>query len=268
MSIDFSRQIVRFLVSRPDELFSITALHSELIDRYPEWNEPAVRRENLEKFKKAFITLEADYENIHRFIFDDVPHIVWSAKTYSEVYSLVNSHKPKFISSSKYDSDFVKVDYIGTIMGFLDDNNFDFLVSDACLDGVNTPIHILIRDGHLDVIKKISAVHIIDWNKKNRVGQNMIDLARESKNCEVLEYILNSVLERTIYDMRVTIETQKQNQNKILKENVELKQINENLDKGYKTLFEEVESHKKGSVAYGFVIMYAVCVTFLLFAIK
>ena len=80
------------------------------------------------------------------------------------------------------------------------------------MDGNNHPLHILIINNEIQTIKKLGDLTQIDFNVKNREGKYCIDLARETRNCEILEYILENIYTKKISNIQKLNETIKENQ--------------------------------------------------------
>ena len=61
------------------------------------------------------------------------------------------------------------------------------------LDGTNNGLHILIKNEQLKSIKQLVELITIDWSIVNQDGKSYLDLARETKNPSIIEYIVESV---------------------------------------------------------------------------
>lgn len=221
-NFDISDKIVEFLTINHDKLFTIKQIHSEFYEKYEEFKKLDIKKDLINKLKLSFMTIEGEYTNIYRIVKDDKHYLIWSLKTKDEIIKNLNITKFSEISK-QYDreieqelDDFLVLssqkDYVKLIKQYIEENNFSFMFETNYMDGINHPIHILIINKELQIIKRMGDLIQIDFSIKNKEGKYCTDLAKETNNCEILEYILENIFTRKLLNIQKLNEAIKENQ--------------------------------------------------------
>ena len=83
------------------------------------------------------------------------------------------------------------------------------------IDGTNHPIHLLIANNENKLIKDLDELTTIDFNIKNSNGKNCLDVAKEAKNFDVFQIILEKNYQSKLKSLEKINDTLKDNQKKI-----------------------------------------------------
>ena len=222
-------------------------------------------------FRIEFLTLENKYKGVYRFIINERQYIIWSLESYDKLYEThikntqnrteqnintlrtetnINANRTEQNTNSVRTGDLYinteieTTNYYEMIKSYINSGEYKYVYGDIKIDGINNAIHLFVINNDIQNLKKISEIHKIDWTIKNRNNKLCLELARENKNCEMIEYILNNIHDEAILNLKNIMESQKSVQkdiydksNKLSIENVNL--INENQE--LKTTNHEVE---------------------------
>jgi hypothetical protein len=224
-----------------NKLHSLIGVHAILVKKYKEFEELISNTYDRDIFKNAYIhafmSIEQEYNNIYRFIIADVQYLVWSEKSKTDLY-----HNFNLIPRTCYSNDDdvmnygIYVDYRALVQSYIDKNDFAFMHDNIILDGTNNGLHILIKNEQLKSIKQMVELITIDWATVNQDGKSYLDLARETKNPSIIEYIVESICTSRI--------------NKLISHNEMLKDkqkelYNKNSDLEKEIVKVNIEYHKK-----------------------
>lgn len=183
-----------------DKRFSLHGLHSLLISTYSEFSN-FIRNSSSdrEKFKNAYINvfmlIEHDYNNIYRFVIADVQYLIWSTKSKSELYyslDLLTAYPLDVDEHNKMFS-FGPIDYCSIVQNYIKSKELSFMYDNIILDGVNNGLHILIINKQLKSIKDLVDLTSIDWSITNKDGKTYLELAKETNDCNIVEYVVESI---------------------------------------------------------------------------
>jgi hypothetical protein len=233
---NLSETIVDFLSSNDEKLYSMSALHTSLISKYPflEIKEPHKRNEFNEKFKLEFLTIDSKYKGIYRFIISDRQYIVWSLRTYEELYKifvdktfdtdnrLKNPTKETLVDTHTINTEIETTNYYELVKTYILNKDYKYIYQDIKIDGVNNITHLLVINNDLTCLKQLNELHKIDWSLKNKYGKTCVELAKENKYCDILEFILNEIFESTVFSYKNLLENQKTLQKDSYEKNSEL----------------------------------------------
>jgi len=244
--------MIDYLSSNSDKLFTMTALYNEITSSIPslQIKDTQKRNEFNEKFRIEFLTLENKYKGVHRFIISERQYIIWSLESYDNLYethikntsnrtdtNIPNRTEPNNSNIRTNDlyinTEIETTNYYEMIKSYINSGEYKYIYGDIRIDGINNAIHLFVMNNDIHNLRKISEIHKIDWTIRNRNNKSCLELARENKNCEMIEYILTNIHEEAVLSLKNIMESQKTVQkdiydrsNKISIENVNL--VNEN----------------------------------------
>ena len=260
--------LIDFLSSNNDRLYTMTALYNDIISTNTSFQikDPIKRNEFNEKFRIEFLTLDNKYKGIYRFIINERQYIIWSLETYDKLYEthIKNTEenktenktetKPNGIRTSDLyiNTEIETTNYYEMIKSSIYNREYKYIYNDIKVDGINNAIHLFVINNDIENLRKINEIHKIDWTLKNRNNKSCLELARENKNCLMIEYIINNINDETILNIKNIMESQKLIQKEIYdesnkksienfnlkNENQELKSTNHELEVKYNRLFK------------------------------
>ena len=261
---NLSETIVDFLSSNDEKIYSMSALHNNLISLYPflDIKDPHKRSEFNEKFKLEFLTIDAKYKGIYRFIISDRQYIVWSLRTYEELYKifvdktfdsdnrLKTPTKETLVDTHTINTEIETTNYYELVKSYILNKDYKYIYQDIKIDGVNNITHLLVINNDLTSLKQLNELHKIDWYLKNKHGKTCVELAKENKYCDILEFILNEIFESTVFSYKNLLENQKTLQKDSYQKNSELTIENKRLM--YECLELEQEKLNKSRTSWLF----------------
>jgi len=215
--IYYAKQIMKFLILNKEKAYSMGEIHNELLKKNLDLK--TIETDKLTKFKQAFFTLEKDYENIYRFVRNNKQYLIWTLKDREDIKELDNKLITDNISNNIIDT----LNYVDIIEEFLKENKYEYITDNNYLDGSNNAIHILIKNNKKAILEDLNKYHKIDWNNKNILGKTCLDIAKESKQVDMIEFILMNIYDNIIKDLKGVIEKQKNIQKDILDKRTELR---------------------------------------------
>jgi len=227
-------KIIDLLTINHDQFFTIRELHSALYEKFDEFRRLDLKKDLISRLKVTFLTIEGEYNNIYRVVKDDKHYLIWSLKTKEEVMKEIGGKttNPVNISSDKdpeleKDLDnFLSVssekDYVALIKQFINDKNMSFMYDENFMDGINHPIHILIKNNEYDLIKKLYNIATIDFTILNKDRKSCIDIAKEVNNFNILEFIYEKYYETKISNLTKVNDNLKESQRKAYEQITEL----------------------------------------------
>jgi hypothetical protein len=240
---NLSETIFDFLTSNDEKIYSMSALYTNLISLYPflDIKDPHKRSEFNEKFKLEFLTIDTKYKGIYRFIISDRQYIVWSLRTYEELYKifvdkafdadnrLKSPTRDTLIDTITINTEIETTNYYDLVKTYILNKDYKYIYQDIKIDGVNNVTHLLVLNNDLSSLKQLNELHKIDWSLKNKHGKTCAELAKENKYCDILEFILNEILENTVLTYKNLLENQKTLQKEAYQKNSELSIENKRL---------------------------------------
>ena len=180
-----------------NKLHSLIGVHILLVKKYKEFEELNSNTYDRDIFKNAYIhtfmSIEQEYNNIYRFIIADVQYLVWSEKSKTELYHNLNLIQRNNSNDDDAMNYRIYVDYRALVQSYIDKKDYAFMHDNIILDGTNNGFHILIKNEQLKSIKQMVELITIDWATVNQDGKSYLDLARETKNLSIIEYIVESI---------------------------------------------------------------------------
>lgn len=282
---DLGEIIVDYLSSNSDKLYTMTALHNEITSSNPslQIKDTQKRNEFNEKFRIEFLTLENKYKGIYRFIINERQYIIWSLETYDKLYEthirntqdkteMFFQNKTQTNTNSIRTSDLYinteieTTNYYEMIKSYINSGEYKYIYGDIRIDGINNAIHLFVINNDIQNLKKISEIHKIDWTVKNRNNKSCLEMARDNKNCEMIEYILNNIHNQSILNLNNIMESQKSVQkdiydksNRLNIDNMNLVNENQNLKTNNHELEVKYERIYKFNYITSISLIYFLC---------
>ena len=253
--LDLGETIIDYLSSNSDKLYTMTALYNEITSSVLslQIKDTLKRNEFNEKFRIEFLTLENKYKGVYRFIINERQYIIWSLESYDKLYEthIKNTQKrtetntnPVRTNNLYINTEIETTNYYEMIKSYINSGEYKYIYGDIRVDGINNSIHLFVINNDIHNLRKINEIHKIDWTIRNRNNKSCLELARENRNCEMIEYILTNINDEAILNLKNIMESQKivqkdiyDRSNKISLENVNL--VNENQE--FKTNNHELE---------------------------
>jgi hypothetical protein len=268
---NLSETIFDFLTSNDEKIYSMSALHTNLLSLYPflDIKDHHKRNEFNEKFKLEFLTIDTKYKGIYRFIISDRQYIVWSLRTYEELYKifvdktfdtdnrLKSPSSDTLIDTITINTEIETTNYYDLVKTYILNKDYKYIYQDIKIDGVNNVTHLLVLNNDITTLKQLNELHKIDWSLKNKHGKTCVELAKENKYCDILEFILNEILENTVLTYKNLLENQKALQKDAYQKNSELTIENKRLM--YECLELEQENLAKRRTSW----LFNYCLVFL-----
>ncbi len=268
---NLSEAIIDYLTSNDEKLYSMSALHASLVSKYPilDIKEPTKRSEFNEKFKLEFLTIDSKYKGIYRFIISDRQYIVWSLRSYEELYKIFidktfdtdnrfkNSTKETLVDTHTINTEIETTNYYELVKTYILNKDYKYIYQDIKIDGVNNITHLLVLNNDLACLKQLNEYHKIDWSLKNKYGKTCVELAKENKYCDMLEFILNEIFESSILTYKNLLENQKSLQKDAYEKNSELSLENKRLTSLCIDLEYENESKNRSSWLFNYCLILA-----------
>jgi len=275
---DLGETIIDYLSSNSDKLYTMTALYNEITTSNPslQIKDMIKRNEFNEKFRIEFLTLENKYKGVYRFIINERQYIIWSLETYNKLYETHIKNTEDIRTESKTNSirsgdlyintEIETTNYYEMIKTSISNREYKYIYSDIRVDGINNAIHLFVINNDIQNLRIINDIHKIDWTLRNRNNKSCLELARENRNCEMIEYILNNIHDEAILNLKNIMESQKSVQKEIYDKSNRLNLDNMNLnneiqDLKYNNHNLEVRNNKlfKITYIYGLSLLYFLC---------
>ena len=250
---EISTKIIEELSANPDKIYSISQIHYIFYEKYEDFRKLDTKRDMIQKLNISFLTIEGEYNNIYRIVVNGKHYLVWSLKDKETVikentridgslsvqkYTVKEQYEKEFhgeleeMLSAKYS----QKDFVDIIKKNITDKNYSFMYESNYMDGTNNPAHILILNGETNLFKKLLDVTNVDLYAKNREGKSCRELIMETKNCELLEILLEERFKNKIDSLNKINEELKANQKKSYEEISGLKENIKKLQEKIKDL--------------------------------
>ena len=264
--LDLGETMIDYLSSKSDKLYTMTALYNDITTSVPslQIKDSLKRNEFNEKFRIEFLTLENKYKGVHRFIINERQYIIWSLESYDKLYEthIKNTQNrtetntnPVRTNNLYINTEIETTNYYEMIKSYINSGEYKYIYGDIRVDGINNAIHLFVINNDINNLRKISEIHKINWILRNRNNKSCLELAKENKNGEMIEYILTNIHDEAILNLKNIMESQKSVQkdiydrsNKINIENVNL--VNENQELKSKNYKLEVKNNKLSNIYY------------------
>ena len=250
---EISTKIIEELSANPDKIYSISQIHYIFYEKYEDFRKLDTKRDMIQKLNISFLTIEGEYSNIYRIVVNGKHYLVWSLKdketvikenTFVDGSLSIQKYTVKEQYEKEFNGEFEKMlsptfsqkDYVDIIKKNITDKNYSFMYESNYMDGINNPAHILILNGENHLFKKLLDVTNVDLYAKNRDGKTCKELMIDTKNCELLEILLEERFKNKILSLTKINEELKENQKKSYEEITTLKDQCKNLETKIKDL--------------------------------
>ena len=275
--------MIDFLSSNNDKLYTMTALYNDITTSIPslQIKDTLKRNEFNEKFRIEFLTLENKYKGVYRFIINERQYIIWSLESYDKLYEThikntqenrtetntqnrteINTHNRTETNTNAnrtnnlyINTEIETTNYYEMIKSYINSGEYKYIYGDIRVDGINNAIHLFVINNDINNLRKISEIHKINWILRNRNNKSCLELAKDNKNCEMIEYILTNIHDEAILNLKNIMESQKLVQkeiydrsNKVSIENINL--VNENKKLKSKNYELEFKNNKLSKFNY------------------
>ena len=222
----------------PDTLMTIHNVHTRLYEKYKtEMSDLSRRDDIIRELKKAFREIEKEYDNIYRVFRSNGEYLTWSLKTRDEIlldldsYQTYEDYLRNGIQSKTSVFQNESIEYrrvfpnieaelqlpkektvFERITDMVRDNELSFIHDPTTVDGNLTAIQYLIKMNKVDLLRRINELSIVSFSAKTIRGETCVQLAMETGNCQMVEFILTASYERQIRSLHNQIDSLKATQ--------------------------------------------------------
>ena len=222
----------------PDTLMTIHNVHTKLYEKYKTEMSVLSRRDDIiRELKKAFREIEKEYDNIYRVFRSNGEYLIWSLKTRDEILLDLDSHQTyeDYLRSGiqsktsvfqnesiEYRRVFPNIEVelqlpkektvFERITDMVRDNDLTFIHDPTTVDGNMTAIQYLIKMNKVDLLRRINELSSVSFSVKTIRGETCVQLAMETGNCQMVEFILTASYERQIRTLHNQIDSLKATQ--------------------------------------------------------
>jgi hypothetical protein len=230
--------IINVTSGTPNTLMSIHNVHTRLYEKYKtEMSDPSKRDDIISGLKNAFRDIEKQFDNIYRVFRSNGEYLIWSLKTRDEILLDLDSHQTYedylrngiqsktsvFQNESiEYRRVFPNIEVelqlpkektvFERITDMVRDNDLTFIHDPITVDGNMTAIQYLIKMNKVDLLRRINELSSVSFSVKTIRGETCVQLAMETGNCQMVEFILTASYERQIRTLHNQIDTLKATQ--------------------------------------------------------
>jgi hypothetical protein len=230
--------IINATSGTPDTLMTIHNVHTRLYEKYKTEMSNLSRRDDIiRELKKAFREIEKEYDNIYRVFRSNGEYLIWSLKTRDEILLDLDSHQTYedylrngiqsktsvFQNESiEYRRVFPNIEaelqlpkektVFERITDMVRDNDLTFIHDPTTVDGNMTAIQYLIKMNKVDLLRRINELSSVSFSVKTIRGETCVQLAMETGNCQMVEFILTASYERQIRSLHNQIDSLKATQ--------------------------------------------------------
>lgn len=230
--------IINITSGTPDTLMSIHNVHTRLYEKYKtEMSDPSKRDDIISGLKNAFREIEKKYDNIYRIFRSNGEYLIWSLKTRDEILLDLDSHQTYedylrngiqsktsvFQNESiEYRRVFPNIEVelqlpkektvFEKITDMVNVRDLTFIHDPTTVDGNMTAIQYLIKMNKVDLLRRINELSSVSFSVKTIRGETCVQLAMETGNCEMVEFILTASYERQIRTLHNQIDSLKATQ--------------------------------------------------------
>jgi len=189
--------IFDYLSSHPDIPRSFTQIFNDISGSTGHRCSQLMDLSNRKKYRDLFITtcytMDNKWKNVHKIFKNDVPHLVFSTKSRSEV--MLEFNNTKFYTDTyngempyMLDTDIIEIDSAIDYMLDNDDMPYDFDFS-LQLNPNENLVQYLVKKNKLDKLKKVLELFDVKLDEKFN-GKTLVDTAIESGNIEMVKELM------------------------------------------------------------------------------
>ena len=227
--------IVNVASGIPDTLMTIHNVHTRLYEKYKtEMSASSRRDDTIRELKKAFREIEKEFDNIYRVFRANGEYLIWALKTRDEILqdlesfqtyedylrNGIQSKTSVFQNESiEYRRMFPNIEVelqlpkektvLERITDMVNVRDLTFIHDPTTVDGNMTAIQYLIKMNKVDLLRKINDLSSVSFSVKTIRGETCVQLAMETGNCQMVEFILSASYERQIRALHNQIDSLK-----------------------------------------------------------
>lgn len=230
--------IIDVMSGKSDILMTIHNVHSRLYEKYKTEMSTSSRRDDIiRELKKAFREIEKEFDNIYRVFRSNGEYLIWSLKTRDEILldldsfqtyedylrNGIQSNTSIFQNESiEYRRVFPNIEVelqlpkektvLERITDMVNVRDLTFIHDPTTVDGNMTAIQYLIKMNKVDLLRKINELSSVSFSVKTIRGETCVQLAMETGNCQMVEFILSANYEKQIRTLHNQIDSLKATQ--------------------------------------------------------
>lgn len=234
-SFNMMEAIINVTSGIPDTLMAIHNVHTRLYEKYKtEMSAPSKRDDIIRELKKAFREIEKEFDNIYRVFRSNGEYLIWSLETRDEILLNLDSFQTyedylrNGIQSKtsvfqnegiEYRRVFPNIEaelqlpkektILEKIIDMVNVRDLTFIHDPTTVDGNMTAIQYLIKMNKLDLLRRINELSSISFSVKTIRGETCVQLAMETDDCEMVEFILSASYEKQIRTLHNQIDSLK-----------------------------------------------------------
>lgn len=216
--------IVNVASGIPDTLMTIHNVHTRLYEKYKmEMSASSRRDDTIRELKKAFREIEKEFDNIYRVFRPNGEYLIWSLEPRNEILldldSLqtyedylrngIQSKTSVFQNESiEYRRVFPNIEaelelqkektVLERITDMVNSRDLTFIHEPTTVDGNMTAIQYLIKMNKVDLLRRINELSSVSFSGQTTRGETCVQLAIETGNCQMVEFILSANYEKQI----------------------------------------------------------------------
>lgn len=168
---EIDTDIIIELTNNENCFISYNEMYNLLINRHD--NNIHFRNELL----YSFIIFSNKYDNVKYIVQNNEHYLMWSNSN--------KNNEPDQENCKKYN-------YIALIEYMITNEKYKFNPY-LTLDGINNAIHISITNNNIRLLQKMKSLYYIKFHSINKNNKTCLELAKEVKNIDIVEMILNDI---------------------------------------------------------------------------
>jgi hypothetical protein len=230
--------IVNVASGIPDTLMTIHNVHTRLYEKYKtEMSVSSRRDDTIRELKKAFREIEKEFDNIYRVFRSNGEYLIWSLEPRDEILldldsfqtyedylrNGIQSKTSVFQNESiEYRRVFPNIEVelqlpkektvLERITDMVNVRDLTFIHDPTTVDGILTAIQYLIKMNKVDLLRRINDLSSVSFSGQTVRGETCIQLAMETGNCQMVEFILSANYEKQIRILHNQIDSLKMTQ--------------------------------------------------------
>lgn len=194
--------IVYYLTYNPDIPKSINQIYNSLCEEKicPDLGKSFINKDiNRIRFSTICHVLDSQYDNIHKFYNGTQLYLMFSTKDKADI---IKSNQSLIGHQNPIQHQFDIPNHCNIIDYILDNSNYYSQFSLAeFMDGKNTALHIVCKEGRLDLLNKILDKYDINIQTKNKDGQSIVELVT---NAQIMKKLLDYDYSKKIIKLETT----------------------------------------------------------------
>jgi hypothetical protein len=227
---DLDKAIYSYLSCHPDTPQSVHQIFSGVCKEKicPDLENHPARERNKQLFNLTCVTLDSDFQNVHKMYIHGKMYLIFSADTKDVVLKKWNDDLEVV---SAWDDSEDDIDYGHIIEQIINNPQkyTDFNVNDR-IDGIDTPLHLLCREGKYDSIDKLLKIYDVELCLKDRKEKTPLEIAMERNDSKMIKLLMTYEYEQKLTDLRYQNEMLKKvNKDVLVANSKHVKNISNNM---------------------------------------